>query len=121
MMSVTKKILIVDDSELLQIRLRKALIKANESLIITQAYNYHEALEQFHSFHPATVILDIALPDGSGMVLLQIFKKEDPKVVVAMLTNYPNIEFKDSCLTFGADHFYEKSEISELVHKITMN
>lgn len=114
-------VLIVDDSELLQIRLKRALLKDNLSMCISQAYTVREALELFHTVVPGVVILDIDLPDGSGIDLLQTFKKERPGVIVAMLTNFPTSEFKQSCLTFGADHFYEKSNITGLINKIKMN
>jgi DNA-binding NarL/FixJ family response regulator len=114
-------VLIVDDSELVQIRLKRALLKNDLSMCVSQAYSVREALELFRSFIPCVVILDIDLPDGSGIDLLQTFKKERPSVVVAMLTNYPTSEFKESCLTFGADHFYEKSNITGLIQKLKMN
>jgi DNA-binding NarL/FixJ family response regulator len=114
-------VLIVDDSELVQIRLKRALLKDNLSMCISQAYSVREALELFHTSNPGMIILDIDLPDGSGIDLLQTFKKEQPGIVVAMLTNYPTSEFKQSCITFGADHFYEKSNITGLIQKIKMN
>ena len=114
-------VLIVDDSELVQIRIKRELLKNDLKMCVSQAYNVKEALELFHSFIPSFVILDIDLPDGSGIDLLQTFKKERPSVEVAMLTNFPTSEFKQSCLTFGADHFYEKSNISGLIQKIKMN
>jgi DNA-binding response OmpR family regulator len=115
------KILIVDDSELLQIRLRRALLKADMSMTISQAYTVREAMDLFHSFGPDGVVLDIDLPDGSGIDLLQTFKKEQREVVVAMFTNFPTSEFKESCLSLGANYFFEKSDISSLIQSITHN
>jgi DNA-binding NarL/FixJ family response regulator len=114
-------VLIVDDSELLQIRLKQALLKVDLSMCISQAYCFSEALELFHTCSPGIIILDIDLPDGSGIDLLQTFKREQPSVVVAMLTNFPTSEFKESCLAFGANHFYEKSNITGLIQTIVMN
>lgn len=114
-------VLIVDDSELVQIRLKRALLKDDLSMCVSQAYSVREALELFRTCSPGIIILDIDLPDGSGIDLLQTFKKEQPSIVVAMLTNYPTSEFKQSCMTFGADHFYEKSNITGLIQKIKMN
>jgi DNA-binding response OmpR family regulator len=110
--------MIVDDSEMLQNRLKKALIKADDNFCVAQAYSCREAVEYFRAFQPVTIILDIALPDGSGIDLLQTFKKEHPGVVIAMLTNYPTYEFKEKCLALGANYFFDKSNIVELVQSI---
>ena len=110
------KILIIDDSHLLQSRLKKALIEINPSLSISQAFNCNEALELFTRFSPTNVILDIALPDGSGINLLRKFKMEAPEVIVTIFTNYPVDELKKSCFEYGADYFYDKSNMARLIN-----
>ena len=112
------KVMIVDDSKILQTRLIKALRKVNENMSILKAGSCREAVDQFYYFGPDTVILDIALPDGSGIDLLQRFKKEVPAVQVIMLTNYPTDEFKKSCMDLGADYFFDKSNINGLINTI---
>lgn len=114
-------VLIVDDSELVQIRLKRALLKDDLNMCIYQAYSVKEALELFCTCSPGIIILDIDLPDGSGIDLLQTFKKEQPSIVVWILTNFPTSEFKQSCMIHGADFVYEKSNISGLIQKIKMN
>lgn len=112
------KVLIVDDSYLLQTRLINALRKVDVNMIISQASNCQEALELFNSFSPDTVILDISLPDGSGINLLKEFKKNNPTIHMIMFTNFPTDEFKKRCLEFGADHFLDKSNMSKLIKLI---
>jgi len=115
------KILIVDDSELLQERLKNALLKVAQNLFIAQAYSCQEAMELFKTFGPDSVILDIALPDGSGINLLQHFKEDRPTVNVIMLTNYPITEFKNRCMELGANQFFDKSNLSVLIKSIKCN
>ena len=112
------KIMIVDDSKLLQTRLINALRKVDENINISLASSCKEAADMFSLLNPDTVILDIALPDGSGINLLQQFKKEAPTVHVVMLTNYPTDEFKKDCMELGADYFFDKSEINGLINSI---
>ena len=112
------KIMIVDDSYLLQTRLTNALRKVDENMSISRAANCHEAVDLFSFFEPDTVILDISLPDGSGISLLQRFKNEMPTVHVIMLTNYPTEEFKKDCMELGADYFFDKSNMKELINTI---
>ena len=112
------KVMIVDDSKLLQTRLINALRKVNENMSISLASSCKEAADMFSLVSPDTVILDIALPDGSGINLLQRFKKEIPTVHVIMLTNYPTDEFKKNCLELGADYFFDKSNMNGLINTI---
>ena len=115
------KVMIVDDSILLQSRLTNALRKVDENMNISRANSCKEALELFSQFEPDTVILDIALPDGSGINLLQRFKKEASEVHVIMLTNYPTEEFKKNCMELGADCFFDKSNMKGLINIIKYN
>ena len=112
------KLLIVDDSDLLQSRLRNAIMEFDKTIRIALASTYKEGLELFSTFKPNTVILDIALPDGSGINLLQIFKKEKPSAKVIIFTNYPTSEFNKSCMGLGADCFFDKSNLSRLIASI---
>jgi|ERR1035437_2362401 DNA-binding NarL/FixJ family response regulator len=112
------KLLIVDDSDLLQLRLKKAIGEVDESIHVVQAFTCAEAIKLFSDFVPDRVILDIALPDGSGMELLQKFKKENPKTECLMFTNYPIAEFRKICLQFGADYFIDKSDLVSLLNTL---
>ena len=110
--------MIVDDSNLIQCRIFNALKKVDENINIAQAGSCEEALERFPLFAPDTVILDLGLPDGSGISLLQKFKKEKPDVHVIVFTNYNTLEFKKSCKDLGADHFFDKSNFSNLINQV---
>ena len=112
------KVLIVDDSDLLQSRLKKSILEMDNSIHIEQAFSCKQAEELFSSFIPCKVILDIALPDGSGIDLLKKFKRENPTSIQIMLTNFPTSEFRNRCLELGADHFFDKSNLIGLLKVI---
>ena len=114
------KVMIVDDSNLLQARLTNALIKSDENMSISRASNCKEAADLFSQIEPDTVILDIALPDGSGIELLRTMKKENPQIAVFMFTNYGSTEFKKSCLELGAENFFEKSNMKGLIDSLRL-
>jgi DNA-binding response OmpR family regulator len=112
------KVLLVDGSLLLQSRLNKALHKLDNDIQIVQTNCCKEATSLFLSFQPDLLILDIALPDGSGIDLLQTFKKINPEIIVAILTNYPTIEFSNRCKVLGADYFFDKKNINQLLNTL---
>jgi len=102
------KLLIVDDSDLLQDRLCHSITEADVTITIAQAYNFKEGMKLFSIFEPDKVILDISLPDGSGIDLLRIFKTNRPSVKVIIFSNNPFFEFRKCCMDLGADHFFDK-------------
>lgn len=110
--------LIVDDSVLLQTLVKDSLHKVDKELSIGQAFNCEEAVELIASFRPETVILDIALPDGSGIDILRMIKQGNNGIEVIMFTSYPTGEFKNSCMELGADHFFNKSDLDELIKTV---
>jgi DNA-binding NarL/FixJ family response regulator len=112
------KVMIVDDSILLQNRLMKSLHQADREMMICQAYNCNEAIELFSSFRPETIILDIELPDGSGINLLRRFKEGRPDVKVIVFTNYSTDVFKKSCMDLSASDFIKKPDYLGLLNAL---
>ena len=70
---------------------------------------------------PDVVILDIRMPDGSGIDVLQTIKQGEPAPAVIVLTNYPYPAYRQKCLQAGADFFLDKStefdQIPELIER----
>ena len=108
-------VLIVDDSVLLQDRLKRSLTELYKHINISFANSCQEAMNLFTLHIYDKIILDISLPDGSGIHLLGLFKKSKPETDVIMFTNYTSAEFKWNCLQLGADHFFNKSEMDGLL------
>lgn len=67
-----------------------------------------EALKQFNEELPAAVLLDIDLPDGSGLDVLRQIKHERPEVIVIMITGNVQVESTISALRGGAYDFIGK-------------
>ena len=109
------KVLIVDDSPPIQTRLLKLLMQVDKNMTIYQAFSCQEAIEMFSAFEPETIILDIELPDGSGINLLRRFKEEKSSVAVIVFTNYATTEFKKICMDLCAMDFIDKTDLISLV------
>ena len=67
-----------------------------------------EALTQFNAELPAAVLLDIDLPDGSGLDVLRQIKQERPESVVIMITGNVQVDNTISALRGGAYDFIGK-------------
>lgn len=107
------RILIVDDENLLRISLKKALEKKGN--ILYEAKNLKEAKETIINEEPDLVLLDINLPDGSGLEILDWAKNSFPFMQFIMITAYGKIKDAVEAIKKGAFHYLEKPfEMEEL-------
>ena len=67
-----------------------------------------EAFAQFNAESPAVVLLDIDLPDGSGLDVLRQIKQERPESIVIMITGNVHVDSTISALRGGAYDFIGK-------------
>jgi DNA-binding NarL/FixJ family response regulator len=103
------KVFIADDSPILRERLKAMLSELPGIDIIGQAGNVPEAIKTIRALHPNVVILDIMMPDGSGIDVLENIKKITIAPVVIMLTNYSDPQYRKKCMALGAEYFFDKS------------
>jgi DNA-binding NarL/FixJ family response regulator len=103
------KVFIADDSKVLCERLTEMLSDVPGIEIIGQAQDVATSLAAIKKLNPDIVILDIRMPGGSGIDVLQAIKREKHAPMVIMLTNYPYPQYRKKCLGLGADYFFDKS------------
>ena len=113
------KVLIVDDSAVVRVRLADLLLEVEGVESVAQAENGQQALELVKSLKPDVAIVDVRMPRRSGIDLLEDVRKSKQTLKVIMLTNYPTPENREKCLSLGADYFFDKSsEIEEVVNAL---
>ncbi|HEY6404144.1 MAG TPA: sigma-54 dependent transcriptional regulator [Blastocatellia bacterium] len=101
-----EKILIVDDEPMIRWTLNEAL--RGWEYDTAEAGTVAAALASFESERPAAVLLDINLPDGSGLDVLREIKKRQSQAVVIMITANVLIEDTLAALRGGAYDFIGK-------------
>jgi DNA-binding NtrC family response regulator len=109
-----EKILIVDDEELIRWTLREAL--RGWGFLPVEAETVSGALATFDSEQPVAVLLDINLPDGSGLDVLREVKRKQPHAVVIMITANVLVDDTISALRGGAYDFIGKPINLEELH-----
>jgi DNA-binding NarL/FixJ family response regulator len=112
------KVFIADDSKVLCERLIEMLSDVPGIEIIGHAQDVAESLAAIKKLNPDIVILDIRMPGGSGMDVLQALKQGKQAPMVIMLTNYPYPQYRKKCLGLGADYFFDKSTEFEKVTEL---
>jgi DNA-binding NarL/FixJ family response regulator len=113
------RLFIADDSEILMERLVETLSEIEGVEIVGQERDAVSAIEAVKRLKPDLVILDIRMPGGNGIVVLEKLKKMENPPIVAMFTNYPYLQYRKRCFDSGADFFFYKStEFEKLVEVI---
>lgn len=96
------RLLIVDDHEVVRQGLVALLDRREGFQVVAEAGNVAEAIEQARRFEPDIVIMDVRLPDGSGIEACREIRAELPATRVVMLTSYPDEEAVLSAIVAGA-------------------
>ncbi|HYP49838.1 MAG TPA: response regulator, partial [Pyrinomonadaceae bacterium] len=100
------KILIVDDDSAIRWTLGEALRSWNYQSI--QAANLSEARKLFAEEEPGIALLDIDLPDGSGLDFLNEIKAHNSDAIVIMITGNVQVSNTIAALRGGAHDFIGK-------------
>src|SRR4029077_16003149 len=103
------RVFIADDSIPVVERLADLLEDVPGAQLVGQAGNVPEAVRCIQKVKPDAVILDLHMPGGSGLDVLRAIRTEHPDVFVLICTNFPYAEFREECLTAGANLFLDKS------------
>lgn len=115
-------VLVVDDSDAIRERLADMLGAIGGVTAVEQVSHAAGARHFMATRWADVIVLDIALPDGSGIDLLHAVRQSDRPAVVVMLTNYPSAPYRKRCLGAGADFFLDKStefeRLTEIVSRL---
>jgi len=110
------KVLIADDSTELRERIVDMISEEGSIEMVGQAENVPEAINAIRELKPDVIILDIRMPGGCGIDVLNTIEKNGRIPVVIMLTNYPYPQYRKKCFDAGADFFFDKSsEFEKLI------
>ena len=110
-----KTVFIVDDSAVVRDRIAQMISSVPGVTVAGQADIAFEAIDALRRLRPACAVLDISMPGGSGMHVLETIKREQPALEVIMLTNFAQDQYRQKCLQLGADHFFDKTTEFEKV------
>ena len=112
------RVLIADDSEVIVQRLMALLAQVRGVEIVDQVGTVEETREAVRRLRPDAVILDMQMPGGSGIDVLESMKKDRLTSTVIVLTNHPYASYRKKCLQVGAKFFLDKSSEFEKVGEV---
>jgi DNA-binding response OmpR family regulator len=105
------RLLIVEDQLLIGKALKKGL--SEEAFAVDWATNVIDGIHLVSEFEYDTLILDLMLPDGSGLDILAALRKKDQKTPVLILTAKDTIHDKVMGFNLGTDDYMTKPFVFE--------
>ena len=102
------RLLVVDDHEVVRQGLVALLDRRAGFEVVAQAGTVGEAVDQARRHEPDIVVMDVRLPDGSGIEACREIRAELPGTRVIMLTSYPDEEAVMSAIIAGASGYLLK-------------
>ncbi len=102
------RLLVVDDHEVVRQGLVALLDRRAGFDVVAQAGTVAEAVAEAARFEPDLVVMDVRLPDGSGIEACREIRAARPETRVIMLTSYPDEEAVLSAIIAGASGYLLK-------------
>jgi two-component system, NarL family, response regulator DevR len=115
----TLRIMLVDDHEVVRKGLR-AMLEAQEDFeVVAEAGNADEAVLRARSYKPDVVVMDVRLPDRSGVIACREVRAENPDIAVLMLTSFSDDQaLFDSIMAGAAGYVLKQIRGGDLVEGI---
>jgi len=117
-MDKNSRILIIDDE--VGIRQGCCRVLQPQGHMVDTAETFQEGLRKIEETAYDLVLLDVMLPDGKGIDLLEPIRKKDPETVAIIITGYATVELAVDTIKKGAYNFISKPFTADLL-LITVN
>src|ERR1044072_3887515 len=98
-------ILVVDDHEVVRQGLSSMLDRRPGFQVVAEAGTAAESIEMARRFRPELGVMDVRLPDGTGIEACREIRAELPGTRVVMLTSYPDEEAVIAAIVAGASGY----------------
>ena len=102
------RLVVVDDHEVVRQGLVALLDRRDAFQVVGEAGTVEEAMTVVRRMQPDLVIMDVRLPDGSGIEACRDIRSEMPEVRIVILTSYPDEEAVLSAIIAGASGYLLK-------------
>jgi two-component system, NarL family, response regulator len=117
--SAAIRILTVDDHQLLREGIAAVLESQEDMTLVAQASNGREAVESFRRLRPDVTLMDLRMPDMSGIEAIAAIRSEFPDARIIVLTTYAGDAQAAAALKAGAAGYLLKNLVrKELLETI---
>src|SRR5271154_4125427 len=85
---LTIRILVADDHPLLRDGITALIADEQDMQVVAEASNGREAIERFKSYQPDVTLMDLQMPEMSGLDAILAVRRESPEARIIVLTTY---------------------------------
>jgi DNA-binding NarL/FixJ family response regulator len=111
-------VLVIDDHESVRAGIKAALSRAGH-ICVGEAGSISEARAQIAHTNPQVIVVDLSLPDGNGLEIVQWARSISQRIGIVVLTLNPAQDFLLTVMKSGASAFVEKNApLAELISAI---
>jgi len=115
------RVLIADDHQIVRSGLKQIIAGQTDLQLVAECRTGREVLDQLRSQPCEVLLLDLSLPDMSGLDVLKHIKAHNHSVAVLVVSGYPESQFGLNVLRAGAMGFISKGvDEAELLRAIRM-
>lgn len=111
-MTDRKRILIIDDHDTFRASLRQIVSKIAEYEVAGEAVDARRGEEEARRLRPELAVVDLSLPDRSGLQVTRVLKAALPETRVVIVSMHSKIDYILGALRAGADGYLIKESVS---------
>jgi DNA-binding NarL/FixJ family response regulator len=119
------KIILVDDHQIVRDGIKALLNDAEDIDVISEAASYNELREKLKLQDPDIIVMDISLPEMSGLEITKLLSETHPDLKVLILSMYTGEDFIFNAIKAGAKGYLPKNttrkEIIDAIHSVYNN
>ena len=109
------RVLIADDHPIVCKGIHELLDSAIGISVVGEASSGAQTLQMLRELNPDVLLLDMELPDMSGVEVLEAISSSDSPVIVLGLSSYDDREYITQLLSLGASGYLIKDEVPEMI------
>jgi DNA-binding NarL/FixJ family response regulator len=113
----TTRVVLADDHPVVRTGIRHLLEKTPDIEVVGEASNGVEALRLVNDLTPDVLLLDIEMPDMTGVEVARQLKAEDSSVHILILSAYNDKQYIEAVLASGAAGYLTKEEAPQRIIK----
>ncbi len=115
---MNKRVLVVDDNEVIRLVVRSAL-EMHTSYVVNEAVDGIDALEKADTLNPDLVVMDLSMPRMSGLDASRSLKKAHPPTQVVLFTLHKDSVSDSDAHRAGVSAVVAKSDgLETLLHEV---
>lgn len=113
------RIMLADDHTLVRSGIRLVLESAPNLQVVAEAQSANEVLSLLPVYQPDVLLLDISMPDISGLELISLAREASPHTAIVILSMYKNIEYIARSFQEGAiGYIWKDAPQHELIRAV---